>query len=228
MFGETMYNLFMAERKISHNSFSKSEALRFGWVQTKKNFWFLLGIFVIPVVINSVFSVYYPPMLEKHNALMSAFGVLLMIASWIISIQFSYATFALYFKVADKKKASLNDLFAYFKAGLLFRYIVLWILLELIVLAGFLLLIIPGIYFGLKFWFAPYIFVDKNTGIIESFKESAKLTKGVKWQLFLLGVLQLLIQIGTFFIFIIGLYAIGVPVNYLSDIYVYRKLSAKK
>ncbi len=43
---------------------------------------------------------------------------------------------------------------------------------------GFILLIIPGVFAWVWFMFAPFIFLEKGTGVISSLKESKSATKG--------------------------------------------------
>lgn len=216
----------MAEH-THHRTFSISKALGFGWNIAKKNFWFFLAVLLIPNAISFLIAFIYQPLFDQNTLLLNILGFVIMIAGWIVSLQLSFATLALYFKFADAKKAELKDLFAYFDARLLRRYFLLNLLFGLMMTVGILLFIIPGIYLGLKYWFTPYIFVDNpKIGIIEAFKESARITKGVKWKLFLLGILQTLIMLAGVLALLVGS-AIAVPINYLSDIYVYRKLSAK-
>ncbi len=46
-----------------------------------------------------------------------------------------------------------------------------------------LLLIIPGIYYFITYYFFQYFIIDQNYSIRKAFKESNKITKGVKWKL---------------------------------------------
>lgn len=217
----------MAELKKTTNTFSISEAIRAGWNLTKKNFWFLLMIFIISNAMGFLLSFITQPFFAQENGLIILIGVLIYIAGYVISLELGFATFAILLKIVDNKKTKIKDLFSYFNAGLLFKFFIISLLYGLIVFFGLILLIIPGIYFGIKYWFALYIFVDKQTGILESFKLSAKLTKNVKWQLFKLCLLQMLIVVAGFLALFVGL-LIAWPVNYLSDFYVYRKLSSAK
>lgn len=216
----------MVEQRKHHNKFSKSEVIRFGWDVAKKNLWFFVAILLISNVISWLFSFVSQPLFANNNAFVKIIGILITIAGWIVSLEIGYATFVIFLKFVDKKKVAIKDLFAYFDAGILFRYLLVSLLYGLLVVIGLVLFIIPGIYLGIKYWFAIYIYVDKRTGIIESFKESAKITKGVKWQLFLLGLLQFLIMLAGALALLVGLF-VAIPINYLSDFYVYRKLSAK-
>jgi len=215
----------MAKKKKVHKSFSIKEAIHFGWQISTKNVWFFIGFLLIPFGINMLLSNFTPQLFDK-NLHFNFLGLVILFISWIVSLQFGFAQIAIYFKLADKKKTSLKELFAYFDKGLLWKYFLVGLLLQLIILAGFLVLIIPGIYFSLKYWFAPYIYVDKRTGVIDAFKESARLTEGVKWQLLLLGIVQSLVVLAGALALLVGLF-VTLPINYLSDISVYRKLSAK-
>jgi len=68
------------------------------------------------------------------------------------------------------------------------------ILYTLITLVGTILLIIPGIIWGIKFQFFGYFIVDKGLEPIEALKRSAAITKGVRWSLLFLA-LSLLVSI---------------------------------
>lgn len=214
----------MAEQKITHNTFSISEAIRFGWQVAKKNVWFFVAMLLINQGISLLTSYIYQPLLDNQDVLIKILGVITFIVGWIINLEIEFAMLAIYLKFVDRKHAVLKDLFVYFNVKLLIRYFLIQFLYGLGTLIGVLLFIIPGIYFATKYWFAGYIYVDKRTGVIESFKESANLTKGIKWQLFRLGLLQLLIEIGGMLALLVGLF-IAIPINYLSDFYIYRKIS---
>src|SRR5690606_15819895 len=70
-------------------------------------------------------------------------------------------------------------------ASIWWKYIIAGILYSLLVYVGFFFLIIPGIYFALKYQFFIYVLVDNNElGVFAALKESARISKGVKWKLF--------------------------------------------
>ncbi|HVA97209.1 MAG TPA: hypothetical protein VND99_06140 [Candidatus Acidoferrales bacterium] len=214
----------MAEQKVSHNSFSISEAIRFGWQVATKNIWFFVALILISEGISQIISFIYNNLLANGDMLVRLLGVIVFVIGWVINIEISFATFVIYFKFVDKKKTSLKDLFAYFETKLLWRYFVVSTIQGFIIILGLLLFIYPGIYFATKYWFANNIYVDKRTGIIESFKESAELTKGIKRKLFLFGLVQILVSLAGLLAVVVGLF-VAIPITYLSDIYVYRKVS---
>lgn len=208
-----------------HKSFSIKEAINFGWNIAKKNIWFFVALLIIPQIVSSIFSGIADRYVNYPNT--KLIGFLINLAGWIIGMEFSYATYAIFFKFADKKKAGIKELFSYFDAKLIFRFILVSVLYSIIVGFGLIFFIIPGIYFAIKYLFALYIFVDKRTGVIESFKESSKITEGIKWKLFKLGLVQIGIIVCGALAFFVGLF-VAIPVNYLADIYIYRKLTSKE
>ena len=72
------------------------------------------------------------------------------------------------------------------------------IILEVVILIGLLLLVLPGIYFTIVFVFTPLIVIDKEYSIYESFRYSKKLALNAKRPLFLLlflGALSFFMQV---------------------------------
>jgi hypothetical protein len=101
------------------------------------------------------------------------------------------------------------------------------ILMILVVLGGFLLLIIPGFYFALKYMFASYLVIDKGLGPIDAMKASADLTKGVKWDIIgFMGASMILMYAGILALFV-GL-LISVPVATLAYAVFYDALLKRK
>lgn len=80
-----------------------------------------------------------------------------------------------------------------FSIALLFYYVGITL--------GFALLIVPGIIFALIYNLFAYALIDKELGIFDSFKESARLTKDNRLKLFWFNTLSLALVYGSLFIF---------------------------
>jgi uncharacterized membrane protein len=106
---------------------------------------------------------------------------------------------------------------------LFFKYLIGDILYGLIIIGGLILLIIPGIIWAIQFQFFGYLIIDKGLGPIEALKKSSKITKGAKWDLFLLGILLVLINILGALALLVGLFA-TIPTTMIANAFVYRKL----
>jgi len=76
-----------------------------------------------------------------------------------------------------------------------FLLIGLTLLVSLFTLAGFLLLVLPGIYLALAYAFSPYLMIKKNMGIWESMETSRKTVTKYWWRYFGLMLLLVLLNI---------------------------------
>ena len=76
--------------------------------------------------------------------------------------------------------------------------IVMYILMVVLIAAGFLLLVLPGIYLSVAYSFAPYLILEKNMGVWEALETSRKAITAYWWRYFgLMLVLVLLFIIGS-------------------------------
>ena len=93
------------------------------------------------------------------------------------------------------------------------------------VIIPIILIIIPTVYISVRLQFYNYFLLDEESGIIESIKRSAEISKGYVGELFLLGaVLSIIILIS---IIPLGLGLIfSIPLSTMATSYVYLKLKA--
>lgn len=107
--------------------------------------------------------------------------------------------------------------------------LVLWALLGRIVYAvmvavGLVLLVVPGVYLAVRYWFYPYALIDQQGDLVGAFKRSAAVVSGSWWLVFFFLILcNLLTTIGSL-AYGIGL-LIALPVVVLAEAYAYRKLA---
>lgn len=207
-------------KSVKSRSFSKREAISFGFKTSKKNIAFFLGIFAIWILIQIVSS----GISESLDANRSGFlSFLFSVLMWVVNTIISMGIIVITLKFVDNKKPKLKDIF-YTKS--IFNFIIASIIRGVIGVIGFALFIIPGIIFSIKLQFAGYLIVDKGMGAVESIKKSWKMTKGVKWNLFLLGLLLCLINLLGVLCLVIGLF-VTIPLTMVAEAYVYRKLLSK-
>ena len=205
-------------------TFSIKEAFSYGWTTFKKRPVFfivfsliIIGANIIPSFLNGILS-----NKELHLETLSfVITVLGAILSWIVTLGMINFTLKIY----DNKPVTYSSIFEKWK--LILSYFLSNLLYGLIIFAGLILLIVPGIIWSIKFQYFPYTMVDRGTGIIESLKLSSKITNGNKWKLFLFNLAQGLICILGFLLLGIGI-LIAIPLITMAEAYVYRKLSAEK
>ena len=76
--------------------------------------------------------------------------------------------------------------------------IVMFVLMAVLIVAGFFLLVLPGIYLSIAYSFSPYLIVEKNMGVWEALETSRKAITKYWWRYFgLMLVALLLIIIGS-------------------------------
>ncbi len=205
---------FAKQRSFMEKSFSIGEAVSYGWDTFKKNAWLFITLAAIDLVLNSIPNIVSRETSPEKNLI----GLLVWLAS--TAIQIGIVTITL--KVLDSKKTGMSDLFQ--NISCYWRYLGATILYGFIVLIGFILLIVPGVIWAIKYQFYGYLIIDKKMGIMESLKKSGEMTKGVRLDLFGLGLVLLGVIILGALVLGVGLLA-AIPTVWLATAYVYRKLS---
>jgi uncharacterized membrane protein len=196
--------------------FSIQEALKAGWNIWKQNAWFLIGVTVVLFFLPSI-----PSYLANSPRVSGMLDTILVIIGWVLSLLMSIGMIKITLAFVDGVKAPWQELFRHYTY--LVKYVVASILYGLIVAAGLVLFVIPGIYLALKYQFAIYLIVDKNLGIFEAFGRSGQMTIGVKWQLLGWFIVQTLLNIVGALLLGIGL-LVTAPVTMLAYAKIYRDL----
>ena len=129
------------------------------------------------------------------------------LASWVAALFFQLGLTRAALNVASGDEASVATLFS--QGDKLWRAIGAGILYYLMVMAGLLLLVVPGVYLALRFVMYQNAIVDRNLGIMEAFRYSSELTRNNKLSLFGLVIMIILIMIAGTVALVVGLiYAI--------------------
>jgi len=204
-------------------TFSIKKLLKAGWKDYKENFKVIIGAGVIMILVSLVGQFFG----ATEDSLMSSYGLasVITVIVGLANVALSMGFIKLMLNIIDNKNASVNDLFhgvRSFKHFILF--IILSILVGIVTLAGFIVLIIPGIIISLGLMFAKLSFVDRDMGVIETMKYNWKLTKGHRWWLFVFILVTALFNILGAIVLLIGL-IITVPVTYLAHVRLYRMLT---
>ena len=99
--------------------------------------------------------------------------------------------------------------------------IVMFLLMCVLIVAGFFLLILPGIYLAVAYSFAPYLIVEKNMGVWEALETSRKAITAYWWRYFgLMLILLLLFIIGTVPILIGLIWALPIMFIAIGEVFV--------
>jgi uncharacterized membrane protein len=190
---------------------SVKECLTFGWKTFKARPWFFVGTFLIYALIQILLSVVQERMPGIISFLLSI-GV-----SSLLSIGLIHTYFKAHTDVLSPRFADL------WNPKPFWTYLGTSILLGIIVVVGLILLIVPGVIAALALAFSGYLVVYRGMKPIEALKESARLTKGNRSKLFLLGLSLIGLAILGAIPLFLGLLVVG-PVSMLAGIHAYRTL----
>lgn len=205
---------------MNKKDFSIEVALQYGWNIMKTNIWFFVGVLVVAWFITGIPHGIASVLQTESGGLSFLFRVIGWAASIIVSI--GMITIAL--KFLDNQAPKFEDLFSF--KPYFWKYLGASILTGIVVWAGMILLIIPGIYWALKFQFFGYFIVDKGCDPIESMRKSSQITQSVKWKLLGFGIVLFIINmIGAMCLFV-GLF-VTVPITLMAYSMVYRGLLAQ-
>jgi len=235
---------------MNDSKFLKKEAIAFGREKAIKNIGFFIGIMFI-LIVAGVITQMVAVAFEKVKTIRA----IIILVQVVFLFEIMIGVIKSLLTIVDGIKPTIRGIFPRFDKRI-FNVFAACFLYAVMVFIGIspgiiihikfkfflatLLMTAPGIILAIKFMFFIFFMVDKNTGIMESFKKSAEITKGSKINIFLLGLILLLynvaapqgfIEIGCFIsttVAMIGslfiLYIITIPLSMIAVTYVYRKL----
>lgn len=197
-----------------HTPFSIEESLRFGWQKTKEHsrllFQVMLTFFAVDVISGIIQATLEGTML----------GALARFVLFLVSVFVSTGFLTIALKIARGQDATYTDLMP--KIELVWSVFIVSILSVVLIIAGCILLLIPGIYLMVRFSMVCFSVID-GAKPLESFDKSTSLTDGVKWELFGFLVIVILLNVLGAALFMIGL-LVTLPVTMIAFAHIYTKL----
>jgi uncharacterized membrane protein len=198
-------------------TFSIREAIEFGWAIVKEQFWLLIGI----IVVSGLFSA-LPDIVERGLDMHGVSLAFVEAGSLVMGFILDAGMVWVMLRLHDGKSVKLTDVFSQYPVA--FRFFVAEVLYVLMILCGLILFVVPGIYLAVRYQFYKYFLVDKSMDIVASFKRSATITEGHRWQLFVFGFALLGLNILGILCLLVGI-LVTIPISMLALVFVYRKLS---
>ena len=205
---------------MTTKNFSISEAVQFGWDTMKSNISFFIGLLIVVGLIE-----YVPDIIAVIIKADAPFlSIIIQIASVVLSMIIAMGLIKICLRFCDGEKGEFSDLLSCYP--LFLDYLIGSIIYGLIVMVGLILLIIPGIIWAIQFQFFSYLIIDRGLGPIDALKKSSEITKGVKWDLFVFGIVLGVINLLGLLCLVVGLFA-TIPTTIVAIAFVYRKLLAQ-
>ena len=228
--------------------FDFGEVLGFGWRVMKDNILFFVGVLVILFLISLPGQILGGVMEHYPEVITPLLGLLLLPATLALEIIVGIGLIKITLGFCDGKQPKFSTLFNVW--GCFWRYIGAGILYNLVIAGTFIACILPFVLLSaaagsvcfsvpvlilafilaavlaIKFslWF--YFVIDKGLGPINALRASSRATMGVKWRLFVFGLLCGLINLLGVLCFGIGIFA-ALPTVMVAMALVYRQLSAQ-
>lgn len=223
------------------NTFSVPEAISNGWQLTKKYFIISLGLILAFGVVSCLLS-----FLGERSV---AIGWIVQLVNIVISVTFSMGMIRITVDAVrgeEPRFGAFKDVFSRF-----LPYLGMNILVSILALVPFviifsigvvivggsvimgdpdvifelwwllLLALIPVIYVSIRMFFAPYLLVDGNKGVMESIKMSWNVSAPMQGKIFLFYVVTLLVMILGFICLFVGIFVALLIIVY-AQAYIYN------
>lgn len=197
--------------------FTVSDVFRTSWKCTKSQIWVLAGLLIGYIILSFTLSMFAIPAQSSKVAL-----VVVNLISAILSILFTLGYMKNLFQTLDGIEPQFS---AYGQQSRkIVTYFLASLLMTLIVLIGFCIFILPGIYLALRLQFYQAFIVEEDAGILDSLKRSWKITEGQTLPLLLLLLAMCGIILVGVILFMVGV-LFAVPVAYMMYCEAFRKLN---
>ncbi len=159
-------------------------AFREGWTWFKARAWFWIGIGLICTVISEIVSTGSEmiPHSVREGGGSAEFAYVLtavfFLLNVLVSARISMGMAWMGLITVDGKMAKIGDLLA--KPQVFWRYVVTMIAFGLMFGVGLVLLIVPGIYVAARFFPVHFVVIERETGVMEGFRQAQQLTEGYR------------------------------------------------
>lgn len=203
------------------------ESYGHGWKMLWKNFLELLLIGIIAVLFSiplNGFSILAGDTFLENNV--SLFILPVMAYGLLVLAPVGYGVNYAFLKAVRGENLRIRDVFAF--THNYWNVVLANILVSFIIFIGIVLLVVPGIVFACKLAFVPYLVIDRKMDALTALQESWKITDGFAMNIFLMGLLAIIIIIGGVIIFLIGviiammwIYAAFAAIYYSVDTHLY-------
>lgn len=194
--------------------------IRFGWETFKKRPWFLVGITFLIMIVSGVAS-NLGNNIEHAQGAALVMSLIALFVGIVAQVFIKMGSINVALKAHEDVAATqLEDLWA---PEMFWQYFLASIVTGILIVIGFILLIVPGIYLALRFIFVPYLVVDRKLEVGAALRESTRITEGRKWQLLGFVLLCVLVNIAGALLLAVGL-LVSIPVTMLAFAHAYRTL----
>jgi len=200
------------------------ESFGTAWKLLWNHFPVLLAIVIIYSLLSGPVSIFQYRYEHMNNIFFP--GVFVILFSVFITGPIGYSTSWVFLKAARGESYEIRDMFAVFERNY-WNAVAANLVVGLIVVVGIFLLIVPGIIFAIRLAFVPYLIMDRKMELGEALDASWQMTKGYGGEIFLMGILAVLVVILGFIALFVGV-IISMIWIYLAVAIMYQAVSEAK
>jgi uncharacterized membrane protein len=199
-----------------------SESLGNGWYTMKRYFLYLLLAVIVAGIFAGGSNIFqynfsgnnFPGSGFEHNwNHFFPFILTFVTISAFIALAFAilirpvilYGANLMFLQGVRDSKPDIKSLIVGFQRNYI-NIIVSSLLVTIIIIAGFILFIIPGIVAACRLFMVPYLIMDKQLGAIEAIETSWRMTREHGFTVFGLGFMSIFIFIGGLLLLIVGVF----------------------
>lgn len=188
----------------NQDKFTLDEVMSRGFDDLKSRFWKYLGLLALAVFVPMMpaLASFALKWLGESTTLTIIIGSALSFASSILSFLMTIGLLRIQIRIVRGEEIHSDDLWK--SIGRIWAFMGASILLGIMLAFGFLCFIVPGIILFLTFQFYPYFIIEHKMGPIAALKASAAITKGVKWELFFLHLVLMVVGSMGWLLLLIG------------------------
>lgn len=205
--------------------YSTGAAVRFGWNKFQERPGILIGAMLITTILSWILNAISRGPAPEQMHSMSIGWLLAFVVASLLNVLIGMGTTAFMLKAHDDiESVTLKDLWHPHPFR---RYLLANVAATAIVIVGLILIIVPGIIVALALLFVNFIVIEREISAADALRESARITKGYRWQLF--GLLLAVVGINILGLLCLGVgLLVSIPVSTLAIVHAYRSLSGEE
>ena len=197
---------------MEQNAFSVRAIIKQAFAIAEDKLWGMVGSFTALLVASII---------------LSAFSASSILVSIVVSTLSSLALLIFGLTYAYGSNFRFEMLFERITVKIFVYYLLSSVFVSLIVMAGTVLLIVPGIIAAMMLFFTQYLVVNKNLKPFDAMRESRAMTRGYRWKLFLFVLAMIGINLLALICFIFGL-LFTLPMTMIAFALAYKELLNKQ
>ena len=181
------------------------------------------GLFFILRLVLLAINGFNPPA-DPFSAQQIAFGIVNNLTTQLVNLWMGIASIRMLLQIARNQPVDFG-LFLQ-STPFMLRSFLATILFGLMTLAGLILFIIPGFYVMLTYWNYNYFIVDRNCGVMESFRLAGKHAEGNRLSVLVLALIFFGLGVLGMMAFCIG-WIVTAPLSMLMMVIAYLTMTGQ-